>query len=492
MCAGVACTSPRVTSSARERDPDVGAEVAVASRKVGACVDRRAVTRFQVAHFNDLQARYSDRIDGKSRYGYLAGYLRALKAEEPRTLVLDAGDDYEKGAVAELRSMGESTRQMIQALPIDARTLGNHDFAYGEAAVLRDVTRSAHPVLSSNMAYEGAGRPPFASIARFDVGCVRVGVIGLTTHNFGADDQPSREPFAGVFRPDLRYVEVARALVARVRDRVDVLVSLDHIGLEADLELARRVPGIDLIVGGHSEDLLAEPRAIVRDDGSRAWVVQAGRWGRTLGKLELSFDPATRALAVEGYRIVDVNATLPYAVDVGELAEGLERQSAPDAHEVIGQVNREVPEGEPMSRLVYRAVRERWGADALLVGRDVFWERLRPGPLTLQALYETVLVEKQPAGTPGFTSLYVVSMSGRELSAMRARLAGGSPFAFFGPTAIAPERRYRVVVEKRVTVHPRLAFASGYGLPETFFGGEMIDVLESYARSRTAQGLPLL
>ena len=343
MCAGVACTRPRVTSSARERDPDVGAEVAVASRKVGACVDRRAVTRFQVAHFNDLQARYSDRIDGKSRYGYLAGYLRALKAEEPRTLVLDAGDDYEKGAVAELRSMGESTRQMIQALPIDARTLGNHDFAYGEAAVLRDVTRSAHPVLSSNMAYEGAGRPPFASIARFDVGCVRVGVIGLTTHNFGADDQPSREPFAGVFRPDLRYVEVARALVARVRDRVDVLVSLDHIGLEADLELARRVPGIDLIVGGHSEDLLAEPRAIVRDDGSRAWVVQAGRWGRTLGKLELSFDPATRALAVEGYRIVDVNATLPYAVDVGELAEGLERQSAPDAHEVIGQVNREVP-----------------------------------------------------------------------------------------------------------------------------------------------------
>ena len=71
--------------------------------------------------------------------------------------MLDAGDDYEKGAVAELRSGGETTRRMVQALPIDVRTIGNHDFAYGEEAVLRDVSLSAHPVLAANVTV-GAAR----------------------------------------------------------------------------------------------------------------------------------------------------------------------------------------------------------------------------------------------------------------------------------------------------------------------------------------------
>src|SRR5262249_45550472 len=94
---------------------------AAAPRVVGACGPaqrEKGVARFVLAHFNDLQARYSDTIAGKSRYAYIAGYLKQLKASQP-TIVLDAGDDYEKGAVAELRSLGETTRQMVQALPID-------------------------------------------------------------------------------------------------------------------------------------------------------------------------------------------------------------------------------------------------------------------------------------------------------------------------------------------------------------------------------------
>src|SRR5580698_2032967 len=46
---------------------------------IGKCEDGTQVEHFTVAHLNDLQARYSDRIDGHSRYGYIAGYLAALK-----------------------------------------------------------------------------------------------------------------------------------------------------------------------------------------------------------------------------------------------------------------------------------------------------------------------------------------------------------------------------------------------------------------------------
>jgi len=191
-----------------------GGSVAVAGpRTIGRCDTRGPTARFTLAHVNDLQARYGDLVDGRSRYGFLAGYLRQVKDEAPATLVLDAGDDYEKGSIADLRSLGESTRQMIQALPIDARTIGNHDFAYGEAAVVRDVRESAHPVLAANVRYD---RDPslFAPYARFDVGCVKIGVIGLVTGGYGSDDLPSREPFDGVFAQDDAY---AATLAEQVR-----------------------------------------------------------------------------------------------------------------------------------------------------------------------------------------------------------------------------------------------------------------------------------
>src|SRR6185312_13350505 len=103
--------------------------------------------------------------------------------------------------IDELRSMGETTRQMLQALPVDVRTIGNHDFAYGEAAVLRDVTLSAHPVLAANITSHGKNSP-FVPFVRLQVGCVSVGVVGLVTGNYGANDQPTREAFDGVFEHD--------------------------------------------------------------------------------------------------------------------------------------------------------------------------------------------------------------------------------------------------------------------------------------------------
>src|SRR5215472_4324908 len=166
LCLVAAAPAPD-TPDPRPSVPGARADASMARRK---CDRAGPPYRFVLAHVNDMQARYSDLVAGKSRWAYVAGYLRQLKAEGP-TLVLDGGDDYEKGSLAELRSMGETTRQMVQALPIDVRTIGNHDFAYGEAAVVRDILYSAHPVLSANVS-RGAERGPFAPYARFDVGCV--------------------------------------------------------------------------------------------------------------------------------------------------------------------------------------------------------------------------------------------------------------------------------------------------------------------------------
>jgi len=479
-------------------NPVAGPQVAEsdAHLTIGACPSRPAsrIERFTLAHLNDLQARYSDRIADRSRYGYIAGYLQRLKREVPQTLVLDAGDDYEKGALAELRSMGETTRQMLQALPIDARTIGNHDFAYGSEAVLRDVLESAHPVLASNVHRKGAATTdPFASYVRVDIGCIRVGLIGLVASGYASSDYPSREAFDDVFDQDDRYERVASELAEAHRSEVDVLIALNHIGYGADVDLARRVAGIDLVVGGHSEDLLAQPGLVRRADGSRAYVVQAGHWGQTLGRAELAVDLRDKTLSIEHYAIVNVDASLPYDEDVGDLARSLEREVAPDAHEVIALVPTPIGQGKPMADLVFRAARERWGVDAMLLGKDVFWDGLPAGPVTAQRLYDTVLVQREPSGTSGFSSLFVASVSGATLLELRSHLILGPMYAYYAPDVIDPGRTYRLAIEKRALENPGMAlYAGAPALPPSRYAGELIDLLEAYAKDRTRSGFALL
>lgn len=466
-------------------------------RAIGRCDEDERGTkpaRFTLAHLNDLQARYSDRLAGKSRYAYIAGYLRQLRAEVPDTIVLDAGDDYEKGAVAELRSNGETTRRMIQALPIDVRTIGNHDFAYGEEAVLEDVRKSAHPVLAANVRHARLGdeEQPFKAFARIDVGCVRVGVIGLVTQNYGADDQPTKEPFAGVFEHSDKYAAILEREVKAHRGEVDVLIALTHLGYWEDTLLATSpaARGVDLVVGAHTEDLLRQPMPATRADGSRTWVVQAGHYGRAIGRADVVFDPRTRHLAIEKYRIVDVDASLPAADDVDALATELEAKAAPDAHGVVATVGRELRPGHDLAELVHRAAVAQWGADATIVGRDAFWAPLPKGPITLQRMYDSVMVQRQPTGTPGFTSMYLVEVGGDELRALSMRMR--SPLhEMFAPSRIDPKKTYRLAIEKRALAYPRVVFGTDPKLSDATFAGELIDVLEAHARARTAAGATL-
>ena len=63
------------------------------------------------------------------------------------------------------------------------------------------------------------------------------------------------------------------------------LVVLSHVGLSLDRELARRVPRIDLLLGGHSHDTLFEPERV-----NGVPIVHAGPYGRYVSRSDLAFD----------------------------------------------------------------------------------------------------------------------------------------------------------------------------------------------------------
>jgi hypothetical protein len=199
-----------------------------------------------------------------------------------------------------------------------------------------------------------------------------------------------------------------------------------------------------------------------------------------------------RTLSIERYAIVNVDANLPYDEDVGDLARSLEQEAAPDAHEAIALVRTPVGQGKPMADLVFRAAQERWGVDAMLLGKDVFWDGLPVGPVTAQRLYNAVLVQREPSGTSGFSSIFVASVSGATLLGLRSRLIVGPMYAYYAPDAIDPLRTYRLAIEKRALENPQMAlYAGAPSLPPSRYAGELIDLLEAYAKDRTRSGLTL-
>lgn len=464
--------------------------------RIGACeATAKASSRlqFSLAHFNDLHARYSDRLLGHSRYAYLAGLLAQLKAQRPQTLILDAGDDYEKGAIADLRSQGEATRRVLAALPIDVRTIGNHDFAYGEAALLRDVQNSRHPVLAANLRHlqRSDTDQPFLPAVRLDVGCLRVGVIGLVTQGYGAEDRRTPDAYAQTFVHDDRYVDVLRRHAQRLRPAVDVLIALTHVGHSEDVRLAEQVDEVDIVVGAHTKDLLRKPLVFSHSGGRQTWVLRAGHDATSLGLGDVRFDPATKSVRIEGYKIVAINETLPVLPALTALVAEEERRVAPDTHVPLIRVSTPIPRRR-MPALIFAAAQAQWQVDALIVGRDVFFAGLPAGRLTLQQLYDPVRVQRQPSGTPGLSSLWQLSLRGEELMRLHKQARSDTDYAVFLPSPpLDPQRSYRLAIEKRLLLHPDRLFKSRSSLPSAQLRGELIDVLEAYARARDAAGSPL-
>ena len=237
-------------------------------------------------------------VGGMARLGGAIAGVRSAKAAEGEPVLLLSGGDF----------MGETPfgwlvpthyaaeMDLMHALGYDAVTIGNHEFDYGPDVLADYLLAAGYPaahdrtvVLASNtipsMGHPVAQEDLFRKTAVFDLeNGLRVGVFGL----LGAE-AASLTSDTGDF-VFLDQHETAREMVAELRrQQVDIVIALSHAGLAEDRELARAVPGIHLIVGGHCHSALHEPVI----EGSTI-IVQAGSSSRYLGRIELAYSALGR------------------------------------------------------------------------------------------------------------------------------------------------------------------------------------------------------
>jgi 5'-nucleotidase/UDP-sugar diphosphatase len=241
-------------------------------------------------------------IGGLARLATAIDEIRENKMGEGEpVLLLDAGDFLAGSAFAWLTLSGYAAELTImQEMGYDAVAIGNHEYDYGPDVLAQYLLKAGYPeahqktlVLASNMEappnHPLAAQNLYRNDGMFELeNGLKVGVFSI----MGKDAILLIGESGDVQFLDQH--ETARQAVDELKEQgADVIVGITHSGVDEDRELAREVPGIDVIVGGHTHDALYKP--VLQGD---TIIVQAGAFGEYLGQLELAYNPDTGKVRV--------------------------------------------------------------------------------------------------------------------------------------------------------------------------------------------------
>ncbi|MFP4561516.1 MAG: bifunctional metallophosphatase/5'-nucleotidase [Thiohalorhabdus sp.] len=310
----------------------------------------------------------------------LATAVRSIRESRGRdsVLLVDAGDSFGDDLLGN-RTRGAAMIELMNALEYDFAALGDHDLDYGRERTRELDAAAAFPMRAANVTEGETGKPFLGDPTKvLEAGGIRVGLLALGYQNTPLTTSPGNvqglELASGI--------ATAREYVPELRERADVVVVVSHQGAEVDELLAREVPGIDLIVGGHSHD------AYVRDNGT-LWV-QALADGAMLGEVTVEVEKG-RITKMEATNHVlwtaDYHPNANLAERVGDLRDPHKEDLEAVLAKALEPIGRNYRSESPFDRLVGDILIDETGADAAFLPGLGFGVTLRKGPITREALH---------------------------------------------------------------------------------------------------------
>lgn len=253
-------------------------------------------------------------------YARIAAYVNYVRASSSNPVVLVDSGDWTMGTLYDL-TLGKQPLALyfLDAMNYNCVTLGNHEFDYTPAGLAQmlgaaQATFSFRtPIVASNMRLNGnADLVPFVGdkkaiqttrVETLSNG-LKVGYIGL----MGKDAAASAPGSVPVGFSDLssgNYGAV-QSLVDELRNKqgCHVVIALSHTGTDAtgkngeDVELAKRVKGIDVIASGHTHNPLASAQTVVNGTWNTR-IIDAGAYGTNVSRIDLTYSAATKSTALD-------------------------------------------------------------------------------------------------------------------------------------------------------------------------------------------------
>jgi sulfur-oxidizing protein SoxB len=344
--------------------------------------------------FLELALRYG-KIGG---FAHLATLIEQERSPFPeRTLLLDAGDSWYGSAIAYLTD-GQANVQVMNALGYDAMTM-HWEFNLGPDVLLARIDEAEFPVLAQNLVDMDFGDRVLTPSFVKTVDGTRVAVVGqaypfslLTT-----EDRDAHPDWRMGYQDAALQEEIDRV---RAEEEANIVILLSHMGYLQDKAMAERLTGIDVIVGGHTHDILWQPEQV-----GQTLLLQGGSHGKFLGKLDLSIENGR--IAGYQHRLLPVLADQIEAdAEIERLIDSLYAPFEEDLQQVIGETQsvlyRRSLTGGSTDAFLARTYREILQADLGCAPGWRFGSTILPGEIRVEDVYNAM----KPTPSPIYRSQF--------------------------------------------------------------------------------------
>lgn len=410
-------------------------------------------------------------------YPVLGGYARiktllddARRGNPGGVLALDNGDTFH-GTYLAVSSKGLALVPLVNSLGLDAMT-AHWEFAWGPRHFM-DLARSlAHPVLAANCFAKESGERPFPGTMVVERAGLRIGVVGLAATIIDKSMPPH-------FSTGLRFTDGVKETDEAVgqlrgKDLVDLVVVLSHLGFPQDMELAKEVRGIDVLLSGHTHNRLEHP-ALVRD----TILIQSGCHGSFIGLLDL--DVRGGRVVSYRHRLIEVNDGIQGDPGMDSLVDEVMSPHRSMLGETVGRTDIGLHRGTtlcaPMDDLLLAAVAD--AADTAIAFSNGwrYGAPVPPGRVTMNDLWNMVPTNP-PVSTADLTGAEITEMLEENVE----RTFSGKPFRQMGGYL----KRFR-----GLTIYGKLENPAGSRIERVFAMDDPLDASQTYRVAFiTAQGVP--
>ncbi|EPR11851.1 bifunctional metallophosphatase/5'-nucleotidase [Ruminiclostridium papyrosolvens] len=326
--------------------------------------------------------------------------IDGIKEKNKNTLVLDSGDLFHGTNEANINK-GEGVVEVANLMGFDAMTPGNHDFNFGYDRLVQIIDELKFPILSANIYKDG--KPAFQEYKIVEIGGKRIGLFGMTEQN-ALINTNSRDT-EGVTLED--PVKIAKKMVTTLKDKVDAIVLISHLGDDIDRKVVKQVDGIDLILCGHHHFLYEKAEKV-----NNTYLVEAGGYSTHVGLADMYFKDGKLAKVVWSVKRTKDKEKADPAVN--KVAEKYHAIALEASKEVVGKTKEKLDgfrnnvrsKETTLANLLCDAMRETAGAELTLMNGGGIRESIPAGNINLYSIGKSL---------PFVNSLVTIEVKGENI-----------------------------------------------------------------------------
>ena len=347
-----------------------------------------------ILHTNDMHASFTPHeafwvkenpkplVGGFNELSFIVDSLRHVKSS---TLLIDAGDVMTGNPITEYTyagAEGGSLFEMMNRIGYELWTPGNHDFDISSANLRKLTMIARFPTISANI-LDTLNQFPVNNkeFIIIEKNGIKIGIIGIMSDDFY--NLVNQKSGAGI--KILPTIETMKRLAAMLYPKTDLLVALTHQGVDEDSTLAMNVPGLDVIIGGHSHTRLKHPKKI-----NGILIVQTGSNCESLGVLDLTLEKH-HVISYDGNLIqLWYNGARP-KTELSALIDSMKQVIDQDYSKVIATLKTDWKRGRGESGIgnfIADAQREAVQADVSFMNSSGIRKDLTAGPITKRDIFE--------------------------------------------------------------------------------------------------------